>query len=100
MSTACSDTTIIRSALLADGLGKAPQRDRAVLVQGGRIADVGDGPELVRTAPPDAEHIDLGEACLIPGHAAGTCGRSDGRLRHDPDPRPDRWPHSPEPGGR
>jgi len=67
MSTACSDTTIIRSALLADGLGKAPQRDRAVLVQGGRIADVGDGPELVRTAPPDAEHIDLGEACLIPG---------------------------------
>ena len=53
--------------MLADGLGKAPQQDRAVLVRDGRIADIGEAQELVRGAPPDAEHIDLGEACLIPG---------------------------------
>ena len=67
MSESSSGGTIIRAALLADGLGKAPQKDRAVLVRDGRIAGLGEAEELVRDASPDAEQVDLGEACLIPG---------------------------------
>ncbi len=40
---------------------------RAVLIRDGRIAAVGPGPVVRRTASPDAEIIDLGGATVVPG---------------------------------
>lgn len=55
--------TLIRSALLADGLGGLARPGIEVLVRAGRIAAL--GPRL--ECPPDTEVIDLGSACLTPG---------------------------------
>jgi imidazolonepropionase-like amidohydrolase len=56
-------TTLIRAALLADGLGGPARPDQEVLVRGGRIAAV--GPRL--ECPTGTQVIDLGPACLCPG---------------------------------
>jgi len=70
--------TLIRPALLADGLGGEARPNLEVLVRDGRIAGV--GPRL--DCPPGTQIIDLVGACLTPGlidgHThLGLCG--DGR---------------------
>ncbi|MEE2658952.1 MAG: amidohydrolase family protein [Candidatus Latescibacterota bacterium] len=58
---------ILRAQLLADGLGGEPRQDSAVLISHGRIQAVGVVAEITASAPPDAEIVDLGNACLCPG---------------------------------
>ncbi len=55
--------TLIRAALLADGLGGLARPGIEVLVRDGRIAAVGARLE----SPPTAQVVDLGRACLTPG---------------------------------
>lgn len=62
-----SPLQLICAAHLADGLSTTSQKDRAILVQDGRILQVGPRPELEKNAPPNAERIDLGDATLTPG---------------------------------
>ena len=62
-----TSTVVIKSALLADGLGGAPRSDQAVFVAEGRISAVGPAEAILKDAPPDIDVIDLGSACLTPG---------------------------------
>jgi imidazolonepropionase-like amidohydrolase len=62
-----SDTRLILAGRLADGLGGASKANQAVLIRGDIIEDVGDREKIQKEAPPDAEIIELGEACLTPG---------------------------------
>ncbi|MBI2502359.1 MAG: amidohydrolase family protein [Candidatus Latescibacteria bacterium] len=55
--------TLIRTSLLADGLGGEARPDQEVLVRDGRIAAVGTR----LTLPPETRIIDLGKTCLTPG---------------------------------
>jgi imidazolonepropionase-like amidohydrolase len=58
---------LIRAATLLDGSGAPPIRAAGLLVDGeaGRIRAVGRGADF--GAPPDAQVLDLGERCLLPG---------------------------------
>ncbi|MEE3258234.1 MAG: amidohydrolase family protein [Candidatus Latescibacterota bacterium] len=60
-------TTLIRAARLADGLSTSTKPDQAVLIDAGRIQQVGDATELAHNASPETETIDLGDATLTPG---------------------------------
>ena len=60
-------TTLIRAALLADGIDTTSKADHALLVEDGRITAVGPSAQLERDLPPESETIDLGNACLAPG---------------------------------
>lgn len=55
--------TLIRAALLADGLGGEARPGQEVLVRDGRIAALGSHLDF----PPETQIIDLGQACLTPG---------------------------------
>jgi imidazolonepropionase-like amidohydrolase len=59
------DAVVVKAARLVDGGGGPALRDAAVVVEGGRIRDV--GPAAETAAPPGAEVIDLGDATLLPG---------------------------------
>ena len=67
MSDLASGSILIQSGYLADGLGFASQKDRAILVKNSRIVSVGAWEEIKQQAPPDVVHIDLGTACVVPG---------------------------------
>jgi len=62
-----STSLLIRAGRLADGLSTASKPHQAVLVQNGRIKAVDHQEEIQRQTPPDAEVVDLGDACLAPG---------------------------------
>ena len=64
--------TLIRSALLADGLGGEARPGQEVLVRDGRIAALGARLDF----PPETQIIDLGQACLTPGLTGGTATAS------------------------
>lgn len=50
---------------LVDGTGKEPISDGRILVEDGRVVDV--GPAEAVDAPDDAEHVDHSDATVIPG---------------------------------
>ena len=58
---------IIRAARIADGISTESKAGHAVSVVDGRIAQFGPFEEVARASPPDAEILDLGDACLTPG---------------------------------
>ena len=57
----------IRANSLVDGISTSLKANRAILVTNGRIDAVGHQEEIAKQTPPDAEIIDLGDACLAPG---------------------------------
>ncbi|MCZ6677153.1 MAG: amidohydrolase family protein, partial [Candidatus Poribacteria bacterium] len=67
MPNQISKPVVIQADRLADGLGGTSKADQAVLVTDGHITAVGHKEEIRQQAPPDAEHIDLGSACITPG---------------------------------
>ena len=82
MTDSRSDTTLIRSGLLADGSGAPAATGQAVLVRGGRIVAVGPEAEIAGGMPEETPVIDLGTDCLIPGLIDGhthTSLSGDGR---------------------
>ena len=62
-----SKTVHIRAALLVDGISTSAKIDQAILVTDGQIDAVGHQEEIAKQAPPDAQLVDLGDACLTPG---------------------------------
>ncbi len=60
-------SVVIQSRLLADGVCGSSRTNQSLLVRGDRIRAVGAREEILKTAPPDATVIDLGQACLVPG---------------------------------
>ena len=67
MPNPISKHVVIQASLLADGLGDASKSDQAILVTADRITAVGPKQEIQQQAPPDAEIVDLGSACITPG---------------------------------
>ncbi len=67
MPNPISNHVVIQAGRLADGLGGAAKTDHAILVTADRITAVGPKEEIQKQAPPDAEIIDLGSACITPG---------------------------------
>ena len=53
----------IRAGRLIDGVGSQPVPDAVILIDGGRIVDVGPGP----SPPPGAQVIDLSAYTVLPG---------------------------------
>ena len=62
-----SKTVHIRAALLVDGISTSAKIDQAILVTDGRVDAVGHQEEIAKQAPPDAQLVDLGDACIAPG---------------------------------
>ena len=58
---------IIRAGRIADGISTESKAGHAVSVVDGRIAQFGPFEEVASASPPDAEILDLGDACLTPG---------------------------------
>ena len=67
MPNSIAKPIVIQASHLADGLGGASKTDQAILVTADRITAVGQKEEIQQQAPPDAEIIDLGSACITPG---------------------------------
>ena len=59
--------SIIRAALIADGICAEPKANYAVSVAEGRITGFGPSEEIDGNCPPDTEIVDLGDTCLTPG---------------------------------
>lgn len=57
------DTVLVRAGTVIDGRGGEPMRNAWILIEGGRIAEVGSG------APPEGDYteVDLGGATVLPG---------------------------------
>ena len=62
-----SVSTLIRNCSVFDGVADAPLADAAVLVEGGRIVSVGPEAVVRRTAPDDADVVDLDQAHVMAG---------------------------------
>lgn len=60
-------TILIKAERLVDGISSLSMENQAVLVADGRIEAAGSAEAIDRQAPPDAEVVDLGSACLAPG---------------------------------
>ena len=60
-------TMLVSGDWLFDGTGAPPVPDGAVLVEGGRIAAVFQGPPPEGAVPPDAERIECRGCTLMPG---------------------------------
>ena len=87
-----SKTVQIRAALLVDGITTSAKVNQAILVTDERIHAVGHQEEIAKQTPPDAQLINLGDACLAPGlidghtHLSLAGGRAELRsdvLRND-----------------
>ena len=62
-ATAHAQTTALTHATLIDGTGAAPQRDVTIVMENGRIREIGPG----LAAPPGAAVIDLTGKFVVPG---------------------------------
>jgi imidazolonepropionase-like amidohydrolase len=62
-AAAHAQTTVLTHATLIDGTGAAPQRDVTIVMEQGRIREIGPG----LAAPPDASVIDLTGKFVVPG---------------------------------
>ena len=62
-----NQTVQIRAARLVDGISASAKTDQAILATNGRIDAVGHQEKIAKQAPPDAQLINLGDACLAPG---------------------------------
>src|SRR5690348_13092906 len=58
-------TLAIRAGSLLDGTGHDPIRNAVIIVNGGRITQVGAESEL--SVPRDAQRLDYGEQAVLPG---------------------------------
>jgi imidazolonepropionase-like amidohydrolase len=58
---------IIKGSLLVDGTGKAPLEDGAVLVENGRILEVGPAVQIKAPAGADVELLDFPGETILPG---------------------------------
>jgi imidazolonepropionase-like amidohydrolase len=62
-AAAHAQTTVLTHATLIDGTGAAPQRDVTIVMENGRIREIGPG----LAAPPGAAVIDLTGKFVVPG---------------------------------
>jgi imidazolonepropionase-like amidohydrolase len=62
-ATAHAQTTVLTHATLIDGTGVAPQRDVTIVMEQGRIREIGPG----LATPPNASVIDLTGKFVVPG---------------------------------
>jgi len=60
------EPTVIFAARLIDGVSDKPRADVAVLIEGGRIKEIGTRAQLENRAPAN-RRVDLGGATLLPG---------------------------------
>src|SRR5712691_8394723 len=60
---AAAQTTALTHATVIDGTGAVPQRDVTIVMENGRIGDMGPG----IAAPPNAAVIDLTGKFVVPG---------------------------------
>jgi imidazolonepropionase-like amidohydrolase len=67
MTESLTQSLLIQSRLLFDGVTGSVQSGQAVLVLDGRIAGVGPLGELQQQTSPDTPLLDLGDSCLAPG---------------------------------
>src|SRR5690242_12358061 len=58
-------TVVVRAGTLVDGTGAEPRRQELLLIEAGRIIEVGS--EGVLSAPGDAEVLDYSEQTVLPG---------------------------------
>jgi imidazolonepropionase-like amidohydrolase len=58
-------TTVLRAGLLIDGTGREPLRDAVLVIERGRVTQV--GAEATLSAPRDAEVLDYSEQAVLPG---------------------------------
>ena len=66
-TASAGDAVVISGATVIDGTGRAPVKDAVIVIQGGRIAQVGPRPEV--KIPEDAQAIEAGGKFVIPGLA-------------------------------
>src|SRR5260370_12410723 len=80
--------TVIRCGTLIDGTGRPPVPEARILVEGDRIAAVGDAAGV--EAPPGAAVIDLSGSTVLPGlidsHTHLMLGFGDDLEERDPQP--------------
>jgi imidazolonepropionase-like amidohydrolase len=57
--------TVLRGGTLLDGTGTAPRPNTVLLIDGERIAAIGDAPQV--SAPPDAKVLDCTGKTIMPG---------------------------------
>src|SRR5262245_52714221 len=62
-AAAHAQTIVLTHATLIDGTGAAPQRDVTIVMEQGRIREIGPG----LAAPPNASVIDLTGKFVVPG---------------------------------
>jgi imidazolonepropionase-like amidohydrolase len=62
---AAAQVTVLTNATLIDGTGTAPQSSTTIVMEGGRIRDI--GPASATAAPPNAAVVDLAGKFVVPG---------------------------------
>jgi len=65
ISSAAAQVTVITHASLIDGSGATPQRDAAIVMENGRIRDI--GPAAAVAVPADAAVVDATGKFVVPG---------------------------------
>jgi imidazolonepropionase-like amidohydrolase len=81
-SSAFAQTTVLTHATVIDGTGNAPQRDTTIVMENGRIRDI--GPASLVQAPAGAAVVDMTGKFIVPGiiNAHGHVGANrDPQLR-------------------
>src|ERR1700691_549878 len=81
-SGAVAQVTVLTHATVIDGTGNTPQRDATIVIENGRIRDI--GPSSLIQAPAGAAMVDLTGKFIVPGiiNAHGHVGANrDPQLR-------------------
>ncbi len=65
LSGACAQVTVLNHVNLIDGTGTPPQNDVAIVIEGGRVRDI--GPAGAVTLPAGATVLDEGGKYVVPG---------------------------------